>query len=231
MMMIRLRFVLAVLATVLLECGSAYAQAVGTSISPGPALGMTSPLGIGAAPPVARTGIPMGATEQTTSAVSPFISGTSPMPFATCGAASAGPSAGGTTSTMGTCAASGGISLGGAAPMASPGTAMGSSSPVAPVGIPMGSTEMLVGGVSPPSVGLTTNPAAPSMTPTTPFPGIALSNPSAPPSMLGSTSTTPCQETATGISRAGTPLSATTAFGAPLRGPALGAALDRGCAP
>ena len=69
-------------AAVLLGCGSAYAQ-VGMNISPGPPLGMTSPLGVGPGSPVARTSIPMGATELATPGVSPTISGTSPMTPAT----------------------------------------------------------------------------------------------------------------------------------------------------
>ena len=73
------RFAVATLVAVLLDWGSAYAQVGGMSISPGPPLGFTSPLGLGPGSPVAPTRTPMGATELTTSAVSPLISGTSPM--------------------------------------------------------------------------------------------------------------------------------------------------------
>ena len=73
------RFAVATLVAVLLDCGFAYAQVGGMSISPGPPLGFTSPLGVGPGSPVAPTRTPMGATELTTSAVSPLISGTSPM--------------------------------------------------------------------------------------------------------------------------------------------------------
>jgi hypothetical protein len=63
-----MRFTMAT-AAVLLGCGSAYAQAR-LNVSPLPALGMTSPLGIPNAP-VGHTGIPMGATELATPGVSP----------------------------------------------------------------------------------------------------------------------------------------------------------------
>jgi hypothetical protein len=54
---------MAVLAAVLLDCGSAFAQVGGMSISHGPPLGVTSPLGLGSGSPVPPTRIPMGATE------------------------------------------------------------------------------------------------------------------------------------------------------------------------
>jgi hypothetical protein len=73
------RFAVATTAAVLLGCGSAYAQVGGMSISPGPSLGMTSPLGVGPGSPVAPARIPMGATELASPGVSPMISGTSPM--------------------------------------------------------------------------------------------------------------------------------------------------------
>jgi hypothetical protein len=243
------RFAVATLVAVLLDWGSAYAQVGGMSISPGPPLGFTSPLGLGPGSPVAPTRTPMGATELAAPAISPLISGTSPMSPATstgttCGASSAGTSAGlggspmsGTTGTTtavfdgggmtgsasGTCGASGG-SLAGSTPMASSGTGIGSSSSVGPVGIPLGSTEMGGGGLSPPSVALTTNPLAPLMT-LVPLAVIPPSNPSPPVSTLGSTA--PCQTTATGIPTGGTRLTTANAFGAPLTGSALGSALGR----
>ena len=73
------RFAVAALVAVLLDCGCAYAQVGGMSISPGPPLGFTSPLGVGPGSPVAPTRIPMGSTELAAPAVSPLISGTSPM--------------------------------------------------------------------------------------------------------------------------------------------------------
>ena len=244
------RFAVAILVAVLLDWGSAYAQVGGMSISPGPPLGFTSPLGLGLGSPVAPTRTPMGATELTTSAVSPLISGTSPMSPATstgttCGASSVGTSAGlggspmsGTSGTAtavfdgggmtgsasGTCGASGGGSSTGPAPMASSGTGMGSSSSVGPVGIPMGSTEMGGGGLSPPSVALTTNPLAPLAT-LTPLAVMPPSSPSAPVSTSGSTA--PCPPTATGVPVFAGPLNTADAFGAPLRGRALGKALGR----
>ena len=69
---------LAMLTAVLLASGSASAQIGGIGPSGSP-LGMTSPLGIGPAPAVPRTGIPMGATELSTPGVSPMTSGTSPL--------------------------------------------------------------------------------------------------------------------------------------------------------
>jgi hypothetical protein len=69
---------LAMLTAVSLTSGSASAQIGGIAPS-GSALGMTSPLGIGPAPAVPRTGIPMGATELSTPGVSPMTSGTSPV--------------------------------------------------------------------------------------------------------------------------------------------------------
>jgi len=244
------RFAVAILVAVLLDWGSAYAQVGGMSISPGPPLGFTSPLGLGLGSPVAPTRTPMGATELTTSAVSPLISGTSPMSPATstgttCGASSVGTSAGlggspmsGTSGTAtavfdgggmtgsasGTCGASGGGSSTGPAPMASSGTGMGSSSSVGPVGIPLGSTEMGGGGLSPPSVALTTNPLAPLAT-LTPLAVMPPSSPSAPVSTSGSTA--PCPPTATGVPVFAGPLNTADAFGAPLRGRALGKALGR----
>ena len=243
------RFAVAALVAVLLDWGSAYAQVGGLSISPGPPLGFTSPLGVGPGSPVAPTRTPMGATELAAPAVSPLISGTSPMSPATsigttCGASSAGASAGMggsstsgasgsatavfdgggmTGSASGTCGASGG-SLAGSAPMASSGTGIGSSSSVGPVGIPLGSTEMGGGGLSPPSVALTTNPLAP-LTTLTPLAVMPPSSPSAPVSTSGSTA--PCPTTATGVPVFAGPLNTADAFGAPLRGRALGSALGR----
>src|SRR5919197_3358666 len=79
------RFAMAT-AAVLLGGGSAYAQAR-MNVSPLPALGRTSPLGIPNAP-VGQTGIPLGATELATPGVSPTTSGASPMIGTTCAGAS-----------------------------------------------------------------------------------------------------------------------------------------------
>ena len=79
------RFAMAT-AAVLLGCSSAYAQAR-MNVSPLPALGMTSPLGIPNAP-VGQTGIPLGATELATPGVSPTTSGAAPLLGATCAGAS-----------------------------------------------------------------------------------------------------------------------------------------------
>jgi hypothetical protein len=111
------RFAVATTAAVLLGCGSAYAQVGGMSISPGPSLGMTSPLGVGPGSPVAPARIPMGATELAAPGVSPMISGTSPM----------APS----TSTVSTCGGIGGslpqASFGAGASSAGEPSGMGSS--------------------------------------------------------------------------------------------------------
>ena len=57
-------------------CGSAHAQMNGSAPSP---LGITSPLGIGPAAQVPRTGIPLGTTELGSIGISPATSGTSPV--------------------------------------------------------------------------------------------------------------------------------------------------------
>src|SRR6516164_6739641 len=216
-------------AAVLLSCGSAYAQAR-TSTSPLPSLGMTSPLGIPNAP-VGQTGIPLGATELATPGVSPTTSGASPMLGATCsGVSSAPPSAvmgrsltgtsgtapfdggGMAASAPGACAASATASP----PLAS---SMGPGSSVGVVGIPLGSTELGGGGLSPPSVALSPNASAPTIT-LTPLP--TPSNPSAPLSTPQSTAS--CPTTQTGVPTiSGVP----TTFGSPLTGRALGAEATR----
>src|SRR5262245_23534492 len=61
---------------VFLSCGSALAQISGSTPAP---LGITSPLGIGPAPAVPGTGIPLGATEFNSPGVSPMTSGVSPL--------------------------------------------------------------------------------------------------------------------------------------------------------
>src|SRR5262245_66386725 len=81
------RFAMAT-AAVLLGCGSASAQAR-MNVSPLPALGMTSPLGIPNAP-VGQTGIPLGATELATPGVSPTTSGAAPLIGATCASSAPG---------------------------------------------------------------------------------------------------------------------------------------------
>src|SRR5262249_48291558 len=64
-------------AVTILSCGTAPAQVGGLGLPP---LGFTSPLGIGPAPSVAPTGVPLGATELASPGVSPMTSGTSPLP-------------------------------------------------------------------------------------------------------------------------------------------------------
>ena len=95
----------ATLTAAVLASGSAAAQVGGIGTSPlGSPLGMTSPLGIGPAPAVPRTGIPMGATELSSPGVSPMTFGASPL----------GPAPGNITSCS---------SIGGSIPQASSGMA------------------------------------------------------------------------------------------------------------
>jgi hypothetical protein len=69
------RFVTGIAGASLLSCGSVFAQ---VSVVP-PAVGMTSPLGIGPASPVSPTGIPLGATELASPGESPLTAATSPL--------------------------------------------------------------------------------------------------------------------------------------------------------
>src|ERR1700730_10159118 len=91
-----MRFAMAT-AAVILGCGSAYAQAR-LNVSPLPALGITSPLGIPNAP-VGQTGIPLGATELATPGVSPTTSGVAPLIGAPCAGASSAPASMGSPTT------------------------------------------------------------------------------------------------------------------------------------
>jgi hypothetical protein len=124
------------------------------------------------------------------------------------------PGAGGMTgTTSGACGLTGSSSLAGTAAAASSGGGMGSASSVGRAGIPLGSTELGGGGLSPPSVALTTNPLSSLMTLT---PLVVVPNQSVPVSTSGSTTT--CQTTGTGVPSA---TGVTTPFGAPLTGNAL----------
>jgi hypothetical protein len=183
-----IRWSLAALTFVFVASNPASAQIGGIGPSPlGSPLGMTSPLGIGPAPAVPRTGIPMGATELSSPGVSPMTSGTSPLGAApgnitTC--SSIGGSFSGTTGTSGssttfdgggmgnasgTCAGlASGPSAGPASSASSP-TGMGLGSPVGRLGIPLGSTELGVGGLSPPP-DVSSTPSAPLSTFGTPCP-------------------------------------------------------------
>ena len=68
----------AAMLTAVLGCGPASAQFGGTSSAPAP-LGITSPLGIGPAPAVPGTGLPLGTTELNSAGVSPMASGVFPL--------------------------------------------------------------------------------------------------------------------------------------------------------
>jgi hypothetical protein len=191
------RLLMVAMTAALLGSGSASAQIGELSTSPGPSpLGITSPLGIGPAAPVAPTGIPLGATELASPGVSPMTSGASPVVPAIGGATAcsgagalgsstgiANPGTSGSTTIFdggglggtasGTCAASS-SSMAPAASASSP-TGMGSTSAVGRVGIPLGSTELNVGGLSPPPDVLTANPSAPFSTLGTPCPTTGMS--------------------------------------------------------
>src|SRR5215468_2184139 len=190
------RLLMLAMASALLGCGSASAQIGGLATSPSP-LGMTSPLGIGPAAPVAPTGIPLGATELASPGVSPMTSGASPVVPAIGGATAcsgagtlggstsiANPGTSGSTTLFdggglggtasGTCATTANGSSGGPASSASSPTGTGSTS-VGRAGIPLGSTELNVGGVSPPPDVLTPNPSAPLSTLGAPCPTTGMS--------------------------------------------------------
>ena len=243
------RFAVAI-AAVLLGSSSAYAQAR-MSLSPLPALGMTSPLGIPNAP-VGQTGIPMGATELATPGVSPITSGAAPVIGATCFGASPSPASAAIGSSMtvaptgmGSSAAGGSAGMGsalfdgggmiGTAPGACAASAtaippmassMGPGSSVGMVGIPLGSTELGGGGLSPPSVALSPNASAPFMSSLS---SLSTAQPSSPSlSLLTPQSTPPpCPTTQTGLP---TTAGVTTQFGAPLTGIALARLQDTtGC--
>lgn len=179
------RLLMAAMVVALLGCGPAAAQVGGIGTPPGASpLGMTSPLGIGPAPAVAPTGIPLGATELASPGVSPMTSGISPLGpttgstcsslgssmssgIATSPAGTSGSTnifdGGGTAGTAsGTCAGISSSALSGPAASASSPTGMGSVSSVGRAGIPLGSTELGVGGLSPPPDILSPNPSAPS---------------------------------------------------------------------
>jgi hypothetical protein len=174
------RFIVTAMAGVALCSASAVAQVSPVGGAPTPSgLGMTSPLGIGAPAPVARTGIPLGATELVPQGTSPGTtpSGLSTNDLAVCSGfsssvpqASFGAPATGAASSIGTASssptglatvfdggttgtASGTCTAGPnfASPTASASspTGMSAGAPVGRVGIPMGSTELGAGGLSP----------------------------------------------------------------------------------
>jgi hypothetical protein len=120
------RLLLAAMAATLLGCGAAFAQVGGIGTSP---LGMTSPLGIGPAAPIAPTGIPLGATELASPGVSPMTSGTSPLV----------PSVGGTASCS---------SIGSSSAQASFGTSMPNAGTSGMVGTSSSSTVFDGGGMA-----------------------------------------------------------------------------------
>src|SRR4029453_18365528 len=113
-------------AAVILGCASASAQAR-MNVSPLPALGMTSPLGIPNAP-VGQTGVLLGATELATPGVSPTTSGAAPMIGATCAGASPAPAAMGSSTTTAS-TGMGNPTTGASAGMGGASAGMGSSVP------------------------------------------------------------------------------------------------------
>jgi hypothetical protein len=247
------RFAMAT-AAVLLGCGSAYAQAR-MNVSPLPALGMTSPLGIPNAP-VGQTGIPMGATELATPGVSPITSGAAPMIGATCAGASPAPAGMGSSTTaastgMGspmTGASAGmGSSMSGLSSTAlfdggrmnatAPGTCAASATASAPLASSMGpgsSVGMVgipLGATELGGGGLSPPSVALSLNPTAPvmssLPPLGTTTPSVSSSPLStSQSTPPCPMGQSGVPTAqGVP----TTFGAPLTGLALSLQGTTGC--
>jgi hypothetical protein len=100
-------------------------------------------------------------------------------------------------------------------------SSMGPGSSVGRAGIPLGATELGGGGLSPPSVALSPNPAGPlmSLTPLVQTPSFNASPP-----VSTSRSGTACQTTGSGVAGAG---GVVAPFGVPLSGRALGAAINR----
>ena len=195
------RLLLAMAAT-LLGCGAALAQVGGIGTSP---LGMTSPLGIGPAAPVAPTGIPLGATELASPGVSPMTSGTSPLvpSFGSASSCSGGSSAqasfgttmpnAGTSGMVGTSSSSTVFDGGGIAGTAS-GTCAGLGS--SPVGAPAASASSPTGMGQPSSVargGIPLGSTELGVGGLSPMPEILTPNPTAPVSTLSGT--VPCPTT------------------------------------
>lgn len=157
---------------VLLPGSIAVAQIAPIGAAPGPSpLGITSPLGIGPATPVAPAGIPLGGTEISNLGISPATSGvsangpvTSSVPFCA-GFGSAIPQAslgstfvgqtmafdgGGITgNASGTCAPGGSVNVARPTNSTSSPTGMAPGASVGRVGIPLGATELGAGGLSP----------------------------------------------------------------------------------
>jgi len=248
------RFAAVTAAAVLLGCGSAYAQAR-MSVSPLPAFGMTSPLGVPNAP-VGHTGIPLGAIELATPGVSPTTSGAAPLIGATCVGASpasaamgssttivspmTGASAGiaGSTSIAGIAGATPGLSGsalfdGGGITASAQGTCGASataSPPLASPGSPVGPAGIPLGSTELGGGGL--SPPSVALSPNPSVPAISALTPlggmTAPsiPSVSTAPSARPCPSTQNGVPTIeGVP----TTFGAPLAGVSLGRQAIDGC--
>jgi hypothetical protein len=119
---------------VLMVCNATAVAQVGMMASPTPAVGTTSPLGIGAGPTVPQTGIPLGSTEIASPGISPApagATGTISMPgdVTTCSTSGISPSGmfGSTTSFDG-----GGTAAGSAAPATAAMAGMVTSSGTSP---------------------------------------------------------------------------------------------------
>jgi hypothetical protein len=161
-----IRTLIAVIATVLLDCGAAFSQ-VGTGAPVPSPLGLTSPLGMAPGSPVPPAGIPTGATELASPGLSPAAAATIGMTgnSTTClamGSPSLGMSGSSTNFDGGGMGVGTGTSLSGSAQPPGPcGTSASSSaslsaatSPTSPgggarTGIPLGSVEIGNAGVSP----------------------------------------------------------------------------------
>jgi len=159
-------------------CNPAFAQMRGDASAP-PTLAATSPLGIAPGSPVPPTGIPFGATELTSTGVSPLTTGTMGMPgFGTTCSNTASPLSGMPSTT--TTYDGGGMAMGAALPGSTtmtmgtslPGSTTGlgtcnttaATSPTVPggasrTGIPLGSVEIGNAGISPQVVDPAPGPA------------------------------------------------------------------------
>src|SRR6185295_18442859 len=140
-----------ILASVL-GCGPVVAQVAGIDTAPDPSLGIgaTSPLNMtpNMTTPVVPTGIPLGATEITTSGLSSPLCGSS-TPGSSPGSATVFDGGGTTLTAPGICAADNNTGL------AQPPEVTSSQTTIGQMVIPLGSTELGAEGLSPPPIALT----------------------------------------------------------------------------
>ncbi len=148
-----------ILATVL-GCGPVVAQVAGTDTTPDLSLGIgaTSPLNItpNMTAPVVPTGIPLGATEITTSGLSSPLCPSS-TPGSSLGSATVFDGGGTTLTAPGTCVGDNNTGL------AQPPALNSSPTTLGQVAIPLGSTELGTEGLSPPPIAVTAPPISTSL--------------------------------------------------------------------